>query len=1024
MLSKKKKTTNSSKKKEKSAEEEENEKYIQLMRDAKAEELTFDSDEIADEDMKQLVYDHVEDAVRDLKDCKREVVLVRLDKETNKGFTKAIEQDLPYFFSNYNYFLKEEYQFPTPTPDMVVNIHKTNNLAKWKKDYLGGDEGKISAPNLTGGMVNMYNGYIHRHLVQSPEIAKACEEITGTKKWKILFDRLRLAGLTGREEFGKKSAAHIEGDFVGTAESCKKIKIIVGLSKKRSFVYYKGTAIDKKVRDDVRKYYQTHNTAQTNFVRVPPKDLYKLEWCKGKRRRIVFDGSKYFMLWNSSVLHEIDNKYASASVYLKPYNPEDESFKLANMTPMKDMKKKRTPLQGKVQYDPPQYTDDMTNVETGALGLAYHMAGSYWESGKKTFPMYHAQAFHFTKKNCKEEFTKMPFEYVDGKGRKHKKTGFRAVLPKGTVNHHDKEYQKKLKEIGIYEMLPKTTWDKDTPYFIHDLYEIFKGKPLLQYRMGLRKDYPEDDNKPTVQPHSRRRRLRKVVPSSDSDSSDDEHIRILKISRTPPPSPRARSSEDKRPVTKKSRQKKKTFLEKIKLVLLDNSEISSEDLIQIFQDEILSIDDKNTFRKQLHSVARFSSSIGKWTLKKITEEEGEEDQEQKQKQDDKKTAGEDASLPTKTEIVDQFLQCYAKSVPLQIDSTIPFQNELVRNQTEKVFDIQIIERIAKVSKTEHYGLAGRMLLEPKIQAILPKNVTFDDKQKKRIAARPKYLAFINMYYYAFNDENRKALQRFVRCAEEINRKYQSLREEQPPYLLRQMKGEQPVTSGILQWDVRCDLPEFVKQATRGRTWDPRLSPSITEDGRIKFNKCRVSVSAQHRAIQHLVKIDSTRWARLGEAAAYQFTTRKKIIYWYKNGKHVGEGEDFFPLKDVLENCRKEKKDIVFPIAWAKHARTAMFVHKKEKLLLFDPWMRNVGTKGGRGNSGFKHLQKLCSKMNIEAEFIVTKAEQAYGEGSCSVVALMRTLMLALYGEKGIDRPADCHVAILAQRLISMFRQKR
>ena len=128
-----------------------------------------------------LLNDTVEDAVKALKGCKKEAVLVKMDDATQKGMAPAIGKDLEYFFANYNYFLQTKYNFDVPDLDMVVNVYKKDNIKKWKRGYTqkeiqaedGEEESKkMSAPKISSGMINLYNGYTHLHMAQSPMIVK------------------------------------------------------------------------------------------------------------------------------------------------------------------------------------------------------------------------------------------------------------------------------------------------------------------------------------------------------------------------------------------------------------------------------------------------------------------------------------------------------------------------------------------------------------------------------------------------------------------------------------------------------------------------------------------------------------------------------------------------------------------------------------------------------------------------------------------------------------------------------------
>lgn len=68
----------------------------------------------------------------------------------------------------------------------------------------------------------------------------------------------------------------------------------------------------------------------------------------------------------------------------------------------------------------------------------------------------------------------------------------------------------------------------------------------------------------------------------------------------------------------------------------------------------------------------------------------------------------------------------------------------------------------------------------------------------------------------------------------------------------------------------------------------------------------------------------------------------------------------------------------------------------------------------------KPIKSINNKHGFSTEFVIRKADQG-NEGSCVAAAFMRVLMLAQYGKEGATMPIPCYYAILAQRLISMYR---
>ena len=433
-----------------------------------------------DEKYQKFIKPSFKEAIKFLREGKSEVVLIPIDDTTQEDIITSIEKDLPYMFKWYNDAVEEKYQVPPPTLKMMLEPHKTYD--KWAP-YIGKTTfprrtDKFSVMGLGGtGMLNYYNGHVQNAMLKSKLIDDIFTESTGTKKWQAHTNRMRL-NIVNKKGRDWSDSMHLEGSDVGLDSAVDRYGVIVAISKQRSFTWWEGTASDKSIRPDIREYYRKKGGVERNWIMIPKKEALTQPFFKDRRRKIIYDGSKYILLFTAAVAHEVDEEAASTSVFLSPFNPESP-LEAINYQPIN----KRT-WRAKTLYQPKEYTDNLTTIQTEIMGLGFHNAGAYWPSRKEVFFLNHQTSVGIWVKRVKPSY-RCPTK--DGKADKN----VCYHLPTdGTVDQHTKEYRKKLKKIGITE-IPEKVFDTNYPNLVVDMVKMYED-PMLQYRRCLRKDFPKD----------------------------------------------------------------------------------------------------------------------------------------------------------------------------------------------------------------------------------------------------------------------------------------------------------------------------------------------------------------------------------------------------------------------------------------------------------------------------------------------------------------------------------------------------
>lgn len=418
---------------------------------------------ISDKDLSRFMTGSVAEAIKKIREGKLEVALVPKSAKLRARLEKAAVKDGKMMFDWYNKAVHKQWQVPDPTADMILNPHSTQNQALWKpyfaKGRHAGSTEKFAVMNMGDGMVNYYGSYCEDAVLADREVGRLCEEVTGTHKWQAHQNRWRVSqgGPEGPTDI------HMEGRFTGTDRVFEEdLSFIVGIGGQRSFVWWEGTAIDPIIRNKVGEAYR--RKASRNFALFKGPEVTSL--IGNCRSRIVFDAQKYILVFIEGVMHEVDAKYPSTSLFISPFDPQ---------TVTSTHPKERTPFQ-KNCYQPPAFNNDsLTNRDTEVIGLLYHQPGSYWPSNKISYQYSNTQAlFH--------HYPKMRSRY---KRTEHDKISICNQLPDwGKV----KGNKAKMAGAGM-DGLPEIAY-KSGPW-VMDPIKRYRPYPMLQWRRGLRTDFPK-----------------------------------------------------------------------------------------------------------------------------------------------------------------------------------------------------------------------------------------------------------------------------------------------------------------------------------------------------------------------------------------------------------------------------------------------------------------------------------------------------------------------------------------------------
>lgn len=380
-------------------------------------------------------------------------------------------------------------------------------------------------------------------------------------------------------------------------------------------------------------------------------------------------------------------------------------------------------------------------------------------------------------------------------------------------------------------------------------------------------------------------------------------------------------------------------------------------------------------------------------------------------------------------------------------STRPITKESL---LDGALEIDISVRVSKSNGSEYYALSGVDLLDPSVRKHIPHAFSVDKNGKSKWQ-KPKWLSWpgTRCYYFAVNTTNKQSLGKWAYLIQDINTKYKKnqLQDVSLPYLHNPDRKD-----GILGFEVKCILPQWMEELTLqpGKTWNPRFNP-VKQGSRFLFNKNSITTKTTLSIFKYLHQRSQESpggkdWSTLEQVSFYVHHMQKKKWNMYYVGEsgsfddvermqwqqstletktklHVITHYSSYAIETWLKTAQETKKKIsILDIGWGHHARFAYVDHTTRKIHLFDPWMQNLDKGRMKGSQGFNYLKRVFAKNNYQLNFVQRPAEQAFGEGSCVIMSLVRVLMVSQLGLEGATiLPLPYEWIIFTFRLVSMFR---
>lgn len=315
-------------------------------------------------------------------------------------------------------------------------------------------------------------------------------------------------------------------------------------------------------------------------------------------------------------------------------------------------------------------------------------------------------------------------------------------------------------------------------------------------------------------------------------------------------------------------------------------------------------------------------------------------------------------------------------------------------------DLQFVAR--KLGRRKVLEVTGSLAREPRVGQALPPNKT------KKGSVAPQLVG--ERYTYEDNDENRQSLGNFQRCVDQINQrlgKDATVVRADAPFLTR------PKSNGILGWDVRCDIPDWVAEQIpilQGE-WNPRLNPKI-KNGKFTFGKCSAGGNVVSKVLRYVKQ----------NSQIFQSVYPGQIRMHY-SGKHgvrvtkrsVRDTVELTGLDDP-ENRLEKFLDSDSTVTQLSVGSKHYFVYKDTDtgvIYVYDPQGRWSGMK-----TMMSQLREYVSTKGWRISFRMPVSNQ---DGSCRIMALVRVLMMAQYGVAGAMMDVPCFYPIVVARLITKLR---
>lgn len=337
---------------------------------------------------------------------------------------------------------------------------------------------------------------------------------------------------------------------------------------------------------------------------------------------------------------------------------------------------------------------------------------------------------------------------------------------------------------------------------------------------------------------------------------------------------------------------------------------------------------------------------------------------------------------------------------------------------------------------------------------------FDPKRRAFVNAPSKALGGyfgggMRGYWYDDNEYNRRMLYRVQECAKQLSRKYRiDAADNRRPY---EISG--PKKNGRLDWDVPCVMDAWIvdglnavaARAGKKFTYDPATNPIIGEDGRTMDFQINGMKAFDVAAMLGAIRAEPDLARRLGgkvvtELPVVHFVIAKdprQFVVWCPTDKdlvyYTGREKVMERLRTFFRDLERGPKHASMWLAWGSrtsgHARTGYYDANIRRLTIIDPWMhlKNDNTTRDFQQRGLAVLreaaaaQAFASKTKrppISVVFEQRKPEQTSVSGDCSLIALVRTLMMTEYGPGGANAAVPPQLMIFVKQMATMFRNSR
>lgn len=406
-----------------------------------------------------ILVSSVEEGIAKLQSGEMEVAIIPISEEERTLLYDTVKNNWKELFQWFNDdILNEQHQLPLDKIS-YKHIMGEEDWPKLKNKF------KFSFPNYGSGMVNKYWSTIHETTLQLPTITQFFDHKLGPD-WLIAPNRFRVAlPKTATLESTHTDHSMTNIDRVGALAS------IVSLSNGRCFTWFKGTSTKSQMAN-IQQQYQTEADLNpdkhyvTYHITKENDPLQLLD-----HRTQVYMQFGDLLLFNDNLLHEVaenDTKRAQTSIFLSPYR--------AGTVPLGDLKKLTKFAK---TYTQRYFPDTMSVPDANKLSVLLGIAPPFWPSGKPTF-LIGTQARAYANNYFQDDAL---IEYKDKDGKiMHAPV---EPLPEGTVIVSEL----KLDDLDI----PQEAFKYDVWYV-----DPTQLSPILQYRLGFRKEFPRDIRNATL----------------------------------------------------------------------------------------------------------------------------------------------------------------------------------------------------------------------------------------------------------------------------------------------------------------------------------------------------------------------------------------------------------------------------------------------------------------------------------------------------------------------------------------------